>query len=296
MATVKKCRSRKHRSYTGGCGNPRCPEGLYEKQVIADAIANQDVAAYLAARGLQDKKKVLKKVEHGVAVLRVEDPDSEVGAAWVSAPINRHKIREELKAIDKNVVPSFENLEELHDHAKSLYGNFLNLRLHYEETVYGWKNICVTDMEVDADMRGAGIGYHVRKMLAKHCDEKGIILTGTPSDGGDRSYSTYYRSQVSEAEHHERAIAHKQRLIDYYLRSGYEKNYGFRYASHLDFLTDQPHETNPEWREQYNIAAQRFLMDAGEYIRWPNQIPPASMLAGKKPKQIKEKSSFRILQ
>lgn len=289
-----KCRSRKHSSYGRGCGSPRCPEGLYVKSIINDAIKNGDIAAYMEARQIQDNKKSVLSIAGGVATISIEAPDSSRPYLVVSGPLHRTALREQLTQLDKSEVPSFSDVAGLQAHIKNLYDPYLTTRLYYEENEYGWKNLYVADMNVDADLRSTGMGYHVRRMITKHCDEQGIILSGTPTSEGDRSYNHDYLTQVPEEEHIQRAIKHRARLEAYYLRSGYEKNFSFRYSINRDSLTGEYHEVNPEYRAQFNQPAQTFLGNVGEYVRWPNGIVPKNMLAGRRPKPDKEKLYLHV--
>jgi hypothetical protein len=278
-----KCRSRKHNPYGRGCTSPRCPEGLYVKKVVADALKNADVNAYLTARQMEHNPAQVVSVKKGVATIRVE------GATplTVSGPINRIELREQLTAMDKTSVPSFTNLKDLSSHVEELYSPYLTMRLSYKEDRQGRKSLYVADMNVDADLRSTGMGRHVRHMLAKHCDANNIMLFGTPTEAGDRSYDSERYSQVSPEEHAERSMAHKQRLIRYYEKTGYERNWAFKYVTRVDYLTNKPHDTNPEWKEKFNSQALTLLADAGEYVRWPNGEIPKHML-GRNKKDVQE--------
>jgi hypothetical protein len=269
-----KCRSRKHGRAGGGCTSPRCPEGLYVKKVIEDALKNADINAYLTARQMEGNRAEVLSVEKGVATIHVDGETPLV----VSGPIDRAGLREQLTRLDKTVVPSFKDLGELSEGVKKLYSPYLSMRLTYSEDRQGRKALYVSDMNVDADLRSAGMGRHVRAMLAKHCDENNIMLFGTPTEAGDRSYDGERLSQVSPVEHKVRALAHKQRLVRYYERSGYERNWGFQYVDRADALTGLPHEENLGWREKFNSQGLKFLENAGEYVRWPNGVIPKNML------------------
>jgi hypothetical protein len=273
MRTAK-CQSKQH-SGKQGCTSPRCPEGLYVKKVISDAVKNQDVSAYLKARGMQDAPKRVYSIENGVASIRVEGNNE----LMISAPIDRVELREQLSSIDKTDIPSFASLKALENHISDLYSPYLTLHLSgYQESPYGWKKLSVGDMTVDADLRSTGMGRHVRKMLSKFCDENNIALFGTPTEAGDRSYKREYANHVSEEEHVQRAQAHKKRLIKYYENSGYEKNWLARSVGRPDYYTKEIEPVNHEWRDKFNREARQFLNKNGEYVRWPNGTVPKTML------------------
>jgi hypothetical protein len=273
-----KCRSRKHGRAGGGCTSPRCPEGLYVKKVLEDALKNADINAYLTARQMEGNRAEVLSVEKGVATIHVDGETPLV----VSGPINRVGLREQLTGLDKTIVPSFNDLGGLSEGVKKLYSPYLSMRLTYSEDRQGRKALYVSDMNVDADLRSTGMGRHVRAMLAKHCDENNIMLFGTPTEAGDRSYDGERLSQVSPEEHKERSLVHKQRLVRYYERSGYERNWGFQYVDRVDTLTGLPHEENLGWREKFNDQGLKLLENAGEYVRWPNGRIPEDMLGSDK--------------
>jgi hypothetical protein len=280
-----KCQSKKHNT-SYGCSSPRCPEGLYVKKVIGDAIKNHDVTAYLKARDLQNAATRVVHIQNGIATVGVRDDKGQ--NVIVSAPIDREEIRQALRDIDKTDVPSFETLDDLGAHVESLYSPYLKLSLHYEESKYGWKHVYVQDMSADADLRSTGMGRHVRNMLAKYCDEKSILLFGTPTDAGDRSYDRDFDTRVTKEEHVQKAIAHRERLKNYYLKTGYEKNEGFRYSFPKDHLTGEVREVNHEWREKFNMQALGYLGEAGEYVRWPKSGIPKSMISKRAPRVVQD--------
>jgi len=283
-----KCQAKEH-SGRYGCSSPRCPEGLYVQKVIGDALKNKDVSAYIEARQLQDRNKKIVSIEKGVATLKIDSSDDTgKSAVYVTGPIDRDEIRAQLTAIDKSKVPSFESIHDLSEHVRSLYEPYLNISVDMNDSSpYGWKHVHVYEMDVEADLRSTGMGYHVRRMLSKFCDEHDAVLSGTPTNGGDRSYNRNYVTQVTPELHKENAIRHKKRLEGYYLRSGYMKNYAYSYADSVDYHTGLPHEQNDEWRAQFNEKGEAFIAQAGEFIRFPKGKIPNSMLAGKIPRKVK---------
>lgn len=285
-----KCQAKEH-SGRYGCSSSRCPEGLYVQKVIGDALKNKDVFAYIEARKLQDKNKKLVSIENGVATLIIETPDvTGSGSVYVTGPIDRNELRAQLTAMDKSEVPSFDSIDDLHDHVRELYYPYMNVSVGMDDdNPYGWKHVHVYEMNVEADLRSTGMGYHVRRMLAKFCDEQNAILSGTPTNAGDRSYNRNYPTQVTPELHKENAIRHKKRLEGYYLRSGYMKNFSYSYSDSVDYHTGLPHEQNEEWKAQFNEKGRAFISHTGEFIRFPKGKIPNSMLAGKVPRKVKAK-------
>jgi hypothetical protein len=75
MVTIKKCQSKKH-SF-GGCGDPRCPEGLSIQNAMEHALKDQDVMAYIEARQLKDLKPNMLFIDNGMAALFVNHSGEE---------------------------------------------------------------------------------------------------------------------------------------------------------------------------------------------------------------------------
>jgi GNAT superfamily N-acetyltransferase len=138
-------------------------------------------------------------------------------------------------------------------------------------------------MRVDADVRGTGIGRHMRATILKFADEHNYVVTGTPTESGDGSLS---RTDDNKDEFKAHALAHKARLEKFYLDSGYEYNYAYVPVSSKNYWTNEPYPRNEEWVQKLNPAAARFLQDSGFYVRWPNNEIPKNWKAGaRKPRK-----------
>lgn len=280
MVQIKKCRSVRH--HLGGCGDPRCPEGLSIKAAMKEAVDNKDVAAFLKARALLDGKPTALFVDKGFNSLYVQNRETKE-ETQVRFVASRPEIAKAVnEALDRTVFPSFETIDELTSYINDAYRPYARLQVYdYEDEVKGFKRLSVASMHVDADLRSQGIGKYMRKLLCKFADEKGYILTGTPTNSGDGSIE---HTNDNEEEFKAHAIAHRNRLIKFYLDNGYEYNYAYIPVDYSrgDYWTKEPYPENQEWVDKLNPDAQKFLSQSGFYIRWPNGEIPKNMLAKKR--------------
>jgi GNAT superfamily N-acetyltransferase len=278
MVTIKKCQSKKH-SF-GGCGDPRCPEGLSIQNAMEHALKDQDVMAYIEARQLKDLKPNMLFIDNGMAALFVNHSGEEQ-TDTLRFKANRPEVLEYINSIDRTTVPSFETLKDLEKHINDTYRPYASFSLRQYDGYGPNKDITrvsVADMRVDADLRGAGLGSYFRKTLLKHADEKGYVVSGTPTNSGD---GTLEHTDENHEEYVQHAINHRARLEHFYVRNGYEKNYGTLPVVHgqEDYLTKKKLETNQPWLDRFNHYGHELLFDAGSFIRWPNNQIPASLLA-----------------
>jgi GNAT superfamily N-acetyltransferase len=93
IMTVKKCRSTKHQ--TGGCGNPRCPEGQTLKAAVDTALASKDINTYIEAKSKLDA----------------------------------------VKAVDKTQLPSFDEADDLEIYAQQTYPGALLYRVYEDDSM-----------------------------------------------------------------------------------------------------------------------------------------------------------------
>lgn len=271
MIKVKKCRSRKH-SY-GGCGSSRCPEGMSIKAALDDAVKNHDLNSFLEARDIE-----LKSMRTPMLVMNRGMVDLMLSAEGKSAqfkyPANRPLAVKAINKIDKSKLPSFDDVKSMESYLNDLYHPYAHVSLREyndKDSGLGLNRLSVATMHVDADLRGVGVGRHMRATILKYADEHNYVVTGTPTEQGD---STISRDYDNEEEFIAHALAHKARLEKFYLDSGYEYNYAYSPKSPKDYWTGEPMPKNDEWEKKLNPAAAQFLRDSGMYVRWPNnQVP-----------------------
>lgn len=277
---IRKCRSKKH-SF-GGCGDPKCPEGLSVQAALDTAMRDKNLNEFFAVREKHDIQPTHLGMDNGFARLWVQDNGQPLEAPLIFVA-ERPAIQAAVAKIDRSVVPSFGTVKAMEDHINNLYRPYAHVSLRqYDNVKLGVTRLSVADMKVDADLRGQGIGQWIRSTITKHCDEKGYIITGTPTNGGDGSMD---QTNDNYEEYKAKALAHRQRLINFYLRNGYEYNYAvdnYDYMNRGDFWTKEPFPQNQEWVDKFNLEAQNFIAESGSYIRWPNGVIPKSMLAKKR--------------
>lgn len=276
---IKKCRSKKH-SY-GSCGDPRCPEGLSIQAALETAARDKNLSEFFAIREKSDIQPTHLGLDNGFARLWVQTKGKGEDKPLIFVA-DRPAVRAAASKINRTTIPSFKTVKEMEAHINDLYRPYAHVSLReYHNQKLGVTRLSVADMKVDADLRGQGIGQWIRSTITKHCDENGYIITGTPTNGGDGSMEQF---DSNYEEYKAMALAHRQRLINFYLRNGYEYNYAVdNYDNgHGDYWTKEPFPKNQEWVDQFNPEAQNFIAESGSYIRWPNGVIPKTMLARKK--------------
>jgi hypothetical protein len=289
MVAIRKCQSRKHNF--NGCGDPRCPEGLSIEVALTDAVNNGSLDEFFAVR---DKTKVDAKSlfnRDGFGLLIIQDPNSEF-IIPIKVPLNRPEVKKEIAEIDKTIIPSFDNLDELRQHIRDLYHPYARISLVEHK---GYENpelrsVSVGTLQVDAGLRGMGVGQHMRSMLTKFADEHELVISGTPTNGGDGQMSEPDdKNSAAWRTWRDKALAHRQRLERFYLRNRYQKNWGWRtlsYNNTIDYLTKEDLVIgNKKWEKQFNPAALEYLgISVGQYVRFPNGVIP-EVFAAKRRKQ-----------
>lgn len=278
MVQIQKCRSKKH-SF-GGCGDSRCPEGLSIQANMDAALADKDVMAYIAAKQLKDIEPNMVFANKGFTELHItHNKGTHVDVLKFINP--RKEALEYVESLDRTHIPSFETVKDLQNYINDTYNPYASMFVR-EYKGYGPKKtitrLSVANMDVDADLRGAGIGSYFRKVLLKHCDEKGYIVSGTPTNSGDGSIEHHDHNHEEFKQH---ALHHRARLEHFYERNGYERNYGSEPVIHgdQDFWTKQQLEQNQSWVDKFNKHGQDLLYDAGAFVRWPNNTVPKELLA-----------------
>lgn len=209
---IKKCQSRKHKF--GGYGDPKCPEGLSIKAALDTAVPNGDLDAFFSAKEQSNLKVHSLYSTWGWGDLHVSDPKTGRGAN-VKVRLNRTEFVEATRAIDKTIIPSFNNLSEFKTWVDGTYGFgvYYDLREHksgegvkYGKPDMGIDIVSVAQIIVDADIQGMGISNHLKATLAKYADEHNVILSETPTNAGDGKLQEGQDGWV------ENALAHRARL------------------------------------------------------------------------------------
>lgn len=288
MEKIKKCRSRKHNF--GGCGNPRCPEGMSIKVAVETALEKHDLNSFLAAREMQDAHPASLRLQSGMMNLTLANTEK---YAVFKYPANRPDVYEHVKNIDKTHIPSFSTMNDMEDYLNDLYSPYARVDLReyveagsYRDSGYHLKRLSVADMRVDADLRGLGVGRHMRATVLKFADEHSYIVTGTPTESGD---GTIDETRDNTEEYKAHCLAHKARLEKFYLDSGYEYNYAYHpVGDGKNFWTKEPYPRDSEWEKKLHPDAANYLREAGFYVRWPNNEIPKNWKAGaRKPRKGK---------
>jgi GNAT superfamily N-acetyltransferase len=267
---IRKCQSKKH--LQGGCGDPKCPEGLSLQVALEDALANNDISAYLDAKGkLHEKPKYVSKVNgwvemdfgkvQGHPVLAIVEP-------------NRPEVKAAIAKLDKNEILSFHTLKRLESYFDHRYGGAATVKLDIrEDKGHGWKELHVVNLNVDADLRGLGIGTQIRRTLIRHADEHGYILGGTPTSSGDGSKR---RTEAYDPELDQHVAAHQERLRKFYVKHGYIRNPCTRDYQIQD--TDEAKTYRETESAKLTEDAQKWFRNRdASYIKLPNGEYPTGM-------------------
>lgn len=287
MVKIKKCKSLKH-SF-GGCGNPRCPEGLSIKAALDTAVKNYDLNSFLETREMEDARPSYLRIDRGMMNMTMATKEKSVLFKY---PVSRPEVKEHIQSIDKSQLQSFDDVDSMERYLNNLYGPYARVDLHeykdsdnaYRDSGFDLKRLSVGDMRVDADLRGMGVGRHMRATVLKFADEHNYVVTGTPTESGD---GTLEQTNDNHEEFKAHALAHKARLEKFYLDSGYEYNHAYvPVYPGTDYWTGEKYERDTKWEEKLHPAAARFLYDSGFYVRWPkNEIPKNWKAGARKPRK-----------
>lgn len=276
VVKIIKCQSKKH--MIGGCGDPRCPEGLSIKQAMEDAIQANSFNDFFTAKELQNLQPTGVYSDRGWLNLWVIEPDTQTTAVARIRGKSEQAVQY-VKNIDKTIIPSFKTMENMQEYIQNLYGKeyvYYDLRKYDNENNLGYDRISVSQITVDAKVQGLGISNHLKEMLCKYADEHNTLLSGTPTNAGDGSIDQ------SSPEWRENALQHRNRLERSYQKFGYIKNVcAWSVYAQVDYITKEPIEYDYEAREQYSEQGQQVLSGAGAWVRFPNKIIPDVFLAEK---------------
>jgi GNAT superfamily N-acetyltransferase len=287
MIKIKKCRSIRHRY--GGCGNPRCPEGLSIKAALDEAVKNHDLNSFLAAKDMEGAEPAYLRIDRGMMNMTLSTNGKN---ALFKYPVSRPEVRDYIQSIDKSQINSFDDVDSMESYLNELYKPYARVRLHeyresdntYRDSGFDLKSLSVGDMHVDADVRGLGVGRHMRATILKFADEHNYVVTGTPTENGD---GTLEQTSSNYEEFKAHALAHKARLEKFYLDSGYEYNHAYIPVSPgTNYWTGERYEMDMKWEEKLHPSAANFLRESGFYVRWPNNEIPKNWKAGaRKPRK-----------
>lgn len=262
----------------GGCGDPKCPEGLSIKLALENALASGDLDAYFSARELQSVKATHLRKTEGWGKLTVIDRAGRT--AFVKVKLARKDFVDQVKAVDKTVVPSFDGYDELNQYVSTLYGKSVYYNLHHypKSDREAHERISVGQISVDADIQNLGISNHLKSILVRYADEHDVIISGTPTNKGDGTL------QEGEEGWLENALAHRARLVRSYKKFGYVENVCFEW-SQPDYLTGEEQTVNWDEVNKFTLEARGSLRDAGMWVRWPNGVIPPHLLVKSKRKR-----------
>lgn len=260
----------------GGCGDPKCPEGMSIKLALESALASGDLDAYFSARELQSVKASRLWKREGWGKLTVVGRAGKI--AFVKVKLTRKDFVEQVKAVDKTVVPSFDGFDELNKYVSNLYGESVYYHLyHYPKSDREpHERMSVGQISVDADIQNLGISNHLKSILVRYADEHDVIISGTPTNKGDGTL------EEGDEGWRENALAHRARLVRSYKKFGYVENVCFEW-SQPDYLTGEKQMLDEAEVNKFTLEARGALRDAGMWVRWPNGVIPPHLLA--KPKR-----------
>jgi hypothetical protein len=282
---IRKCQSRKHK--IGGCGDPKCPEGLSIKAALTAAVPSGDLDAFFTMKEQERLRGGSLFGSWGWGKLYVTEPKSG-RQAMIKVKLNRPEFVEAIRSIDKTNTPSFENLKSLNEWVDSTYGTGVYYDLREYKSNPNNKKLGIPDMgmdvisvaqiTVDADIQGIGISNHLKRVLVRYADEHNVILSGTPTNMGDGSIEEGEDGWV------ENALAHRARLERSYQKNGYIRNPCVVHRPAVDYLTKKKEKYDFEGASHFPEKAQRFLYDRGDWIRFPKgKIPKRFIETNPKP-------------
>jgi GNAT superfamily N-acetyltransferase len=277
MTTAPHCRSKKH-SFRG-CKDPRCPEGLYLQGLMDSAVQHGELDALFDHAKQATLKPVRLRVPTGSDLrgfweLEVQDPRTGEYATTRVTP-NRPALRAQAEAVDRVSMRDFEDIREFSQYVKDTYGEGVSYHIWEEEPTERapWGVIHIGDMRVDADLRGLGISRHLKQLVCRYADQKGLFIAGTPTNSGDGT------TKEGEPNHNERALAHRDRLVRAYYRNGYVDNPCWLTSyKNGDWLSKDYQVLDRVTINHFSAVGERFLAEQGQYIRFPNGEVPKGML------------------
>lgn len=259
------------------------------KAAINEAVNNHDLNSFLAAREMEDARPSYLRIDRGMMSMTMANKEKSVLFKY---PVSRPEVREHIQSIDKTQLQSFDDVDSMESYLNDLYGPYARVNLceykesdnTYRDSGFDLKTLSVADMRVDADLRGLGVGRHMRATILKFADEHNYVVTGTPTESGD---GTLEHTNDNHEEFKAHALAHKARLEKFYLDSGYEYNHAYiPVYPGTNYWTGEKYERDEKWEEKLHPSAARFLRESGFYIRWPNNEIPKNWKAGaRKPRK-----------
>lgn len=255
------------------CVDPQCPEKRSGAHILAKAIARGDFDSYLAEREKQEarlKAGYLEKAwtAHDWDRLHVTDAETNyiVGSVAVEPEIKTGY------PDDMSTIQRFDTWQEMEEHYREIKD--VMVRLHDNHGPYNERSvpgISLGEFHVSPALRGQGVGSHIMKTLTTHADENGLVIELVPTNAGDG------RLQEGDPGWREAALAHRERLIAFYERHGFELNPFFYYSGPrdregrtTDYLTGEPVIPDEEEQAKFTRKAAEILRSHSMYIRYPN--------------------------
>jgi GNAT superfamily N-acetyltransferase len=211
----------------------------------------------------------------GYMELVLADPETDKTVKARLIP-RRPAYRAAAEAVDRSVIHDFENVKQLEQYARDSYPVGVAYTVYESEPNEWtkWGDIHVSQITIDADLRGLGIASHLRKMLTRYADKKGYIISGTPTNRGDGT-----SVEEQDADHKARALKHRERLVASYYRSGYVDNPCWHASGYNgDWLTGEFQVHDPLTQDDFTPEGVKFLSEQGQYVRFPNGKVPKGML------------------
>lgn len=267
MLRRKKCLSRKHQRY-GSCGSSKCPEGLYLPTALATAQQKHDLDKFLLQHNLDPNTAQLSYF-NGLIDLQFRKQSQTLSFIY---PVQRPEAQKIISRIPKHTTRSFRHVSEMEYYLNKLYHPYASVSLSYcTEPSHELNQLYVGEMNVDFDVRGNGIGRHMRATICRFASERGYAVFGSPTETGDGTITEHCGDIEKYNEH---CLQHKQRLEEFYLSSGYELNRVYAPQS----TGEARRIEDVEWAQKFNESALQILREAERFVRWPEGKIPANWL------------------
>lgn len=214
---VRKCQSRKHT--TGGCGDPKCPEGLSLARAISVAVDSGEFEEYrkLSYRKLARQVRV---VAHGGGYADIHT----INGSIIRTPLDRPWLKDAVAdVLGKPVGRGFGSVSELNEHLRDLYHPAATAWVASSERD-GY--IYVDALQTAPEVRGMGLATRIRETITAYADEHDLIVGGTPTTSGNDD--TFEPDRETEREEwvvwRKKSDEHRLLLERFYRKHGYVEN------------------------------------------------------------------------
>lgn len=244
-----------------------CVQGLARDWARKQIMSSPEQQAIIAAHGITelDTKRIYGSKLDGWVEWEVRDKSDPAKRATVRVPLHRPALVDDIAAIDKSIIPSFDSPDELSAFVEDLYGSSNVTLTFYEQ---GRHVAQLSDIFVDADLRGLGVGNHIMQMISRYGDEHDVAITLSPTEGGDGSI---YPDATNKELFDKHRATHQSRVWSYYESHGYERNMAYMgYFKRVD--TDSQLMGDPEFADSLD-ADYYSEVQGGVMVRYPNGKP-----------------------